>query len=209
MKNIIYIYFLISIVTLFSCQDEKPGKENDQKNQLKKAISKDSKSIISHLQLTYSIIKSRPSKELKNDSLKKVIDLWLQKNENASLNEMIDFNLELTSDLLDFSFEKCSSDQSTMIKNGKANCIGYSALFNSLMNYTLKETKLNKKYTCKHYVGKIYYAGQDIHSLVDDPFFKDHDLNVIRDNNNIVSVSVDPSLYEYLGVKRIKNRTDY
>lgn len=202
----VLIIFLLLIIVI-SCNDT--GNSNSEIKQENKIIETEAdtlsitEKIISNAVLSYSIIKTRASKELKNDSLKTIINNWLKQNENANIDDMVNFNLELTKNQLSFTFDKCPSELSKLIKTRKANCIGYSALFNSLMNYTLIKKQLDKRYECIHYVGKIYYAGQNINSLFNDPFFKDHDFNIINDIENKQSIAVDPSLYEYLGIKRV------
>ncbi|MBI5538764.1 MAG: hypothetical protein HY951_01795 [Bacteroidia bacterium] len=188
---------------LFSCSEDNKADKNKQKDNKNSEIKTNDESPIKYPLLSYSIIKTRKTDKLKNDSLKTIIDIWLDQNKDAEINEIIDFNLEQTKNILNFTFDKCSSDPPTIIKTGKANCIGYSTLFNSLMNYSLSRKKLNNKYECSHYVGKIFYAGQNINSLFNDPFFKDHDFNVIKNIKNKNNIAVDPSLYEYLGIKRV------
>lgn len=202
MRTLLY-NSIILILFLFSCSENNNGDLNKQSENKKTEIKKNDESPNKYALLSYSIIKTRKSNKLKNDSLKIIIDSWLEQNKDADINELIDFNLEQTKNILSFTFDKCSSDPATIIKTGKANCIGYSALFNSLMNYTLSKRELNNKYECYHYVGKIYYAGENINSLFNDPFFKDHDFNMIKDIKNKKQIAVDPSLYEYLGIKRV------
>ena len=202
MKNLLYILIFFS---LLSCRENNVKKEtgNIKKDKIKTTDKGTTDKLSSYLQLSYSIIKTRQTKSLKNDSLKNVIETWLKQNEDADINDLVDFNLDLTSNQLSFTFDKCSSDPATIIKTRKANCIGYSALFCSLMNYTLLKKQLQNRYQCFHYVGKIYYAGQNINALFDDPFFKDHDFNMIKDHENKNTIAVDPSLYEYIGIKRV------
>ena len=142
MRITIYIGLLL---ILLSCDENKNTGTDKIKNNTEPKYSNKENNVLSNLQLSYSIIKTRPTKTLKNDSLKDVINTWLNQHENTSIDDLVDFNLELTSNQLTFSFDKCSPDLTSLIKNRKANCIGYSALFNSLMNYTLMKKKLNKK----------------------------------------------------------------
>lgn len=202
MRFLLYI-LTIYILLLYSCNENKQIDNSTQNENMQTEITANNESSIKYALLSYSIIKTRKSNKLKNDSLKTVIDSWMEQNKDADINELIDFNLEQTKNILSFTFDKCSSDPATIIKTGKANCIGYSALFNSLMNYTLSERKLNNNYECYHYVGKIYYADQNINSLFNDPFFKDHDFNIIKNIKQNNSIAVDPSIYEYLGIKRV------
>lgn len=196
------LFFILSICFLFStsCTNESVT----SKEQKEEESVSDNKTFFES-QLTYKIIKERnDSPRFENDSLEKVMGSWLTENENAKLNDLVDFALDMTINQLSFTFNKCSSNPNDLVKTGKANCIGYSSFFNSMMNYLLIKKQLNKRYECIHYVGKIYYAGQNINALFNDPFFKDHDFNMIKDIENKNTIIVDPSLYEYLGVKRIR-----
>ncbi len=208
MRKLGYILNFIFLFSLSCCENEKSNKEIGKKKKETIQISEKSSTERPFLnaQLSYSIIKERKSVVLKNDSLKGVINNWLKRNKKPTMDELVDFILDLTKNQLAFSFGKCSSNPNALVKKQKANCIGYSALFSSLMNYTLTKKQLDKRYECYHYVGKIYYAGQNINALFNDPFFKDHDFNMIRDIEHKNDIVVDPSLYEYLGIRRVSLR---
>lgn len=155
--------------------------------------------------LSYSVLKERPNNALNNDSLKKIIDNHPEQN----IDSLTDFILEMTKRQLTFSFGKCSSNPHELVKSKKANCVGYAAFFNSLMQYALEKNNLAEEYTCHHFVGKIFYNGTNVNALFDnDPFFKDHDFNLIYKFDQSYEIAVDPSLYEYLGIRRvaIKNK---
>jgi len=152
---------------------------------------------------SYSKLNKRKPYELMNDSLKKIIDRRFKNSGIIYMDSLIDFILDLTKEQLTFSFEKCEKSPNKLVRTKKANCIGYAAYFCSLMNYALEIKGLTKQYRCHHYVGKIYCSGQDLTGMFNDPFFKDHDYNTITDRKSGTEIALDPSLYEYLGVKRV------
>lgn len=192
-------YFFLVAIFLFSCGEKNVPKEKPGSTTQKKSSQK----VSPGLQLSYRIISGRKSVKLTNDSLKREVDDWLEETEKFGIDAYTDFILGLTKSHLSFSFGKCASDPNLLLKSGEANCIGYAAMFNSLFNYGIKKKGLAGNYKCRHYVGKIYIAGQNVHTLFNDPFFKDHDFNVIECRNESTRIAVDPSLYDYLGVKRV------
>ena len=126
-------------------------------------------------------------------------------NKNILMDLMIDFSLEITSEYLDFTFENTSTDLNSLLKSGKANCVGYSVVFNAILNYLLDKTKTETilDFTTEHVVGQISVNGININELFTDPFFKDHDFIIIDYLKSNERIGVDPSLYEYFGIKRV------
>lgn len=160
-----------------------------------------------NLPLEYSVLRTRNIKhELKNDSVRHKLDIWIDQNKNPSIDEMIDFSLEITSEILDFTFENTSSDLNTLLESGKANCVGYAVVFNSILNYIIDKTKEGTYpvFDTDHCVGQISINGINVHNLFTDPFFKDHDFIVINYLKCNERIAVDPSLYDYFGIKRVK-----
>lgn len=154
--------------------------------------------------LSYSILRERKSGHFANDSLQKEITNWIDAHENVSIDSLAAFLLEMTSENLRFTFGKCPSDANGVLKSGTANCIGYAALFKGLMDFAIQKKGWSKKYECRHYVGKIWYGEKEVNAYFNDPFFKDHDFNVIRNKQTGKELAVDPSLYEYLGIRWVK-----
>ena len=110
---------------------------------------------------------------------------------------------QITSEKLNFTINKVSSNPNLVTKSNKANCIGYSALFNSIGNHILRSQELTDKYEFKHLVGKLEFFGMDIHKLFNSPFFKDHDFNEIRNKQTNEKQFVDPSLRDYLRIDNV------
>lgn len=190
-------YGLFFLILLFSCSQKQEGRRTDTSEKQEVATKKKAAN-----GLSYAILRERKNRRLENDTLQKEIDEWLDGNENADLDELTDFLLDMTGRHLAFTFDKCQTEVAALGTEGKTNCIGYAAYFSSLMNYALE--KKGWKYDCRHYVGKIYFGKTNINALFkNDPFFKDHDFNVILDRKGVPVIAVDPGLYEYLGWKRI------
>jgi hypothetical protein len=200
-KKPVLIFLLISLVGSCGEKHEKVPEKADGTIKTKSRTTKEKAN--PYAGLSYSIITEKRGWPLKNDSLKKIINSWIKEKDEAGINGLADFILQLTANQLNFSFGKCGSDPSALIKKGDANCVGYAAFFNALMNYALQQKPFSKKYLCRHYAGKIYFAGQNINALFNDPFFKDHDFNIIKSRDGKVEIGVDPSLYEYMNVKRV------
>ncbi len=116
---------------------------------------------------------------------------------------MITIAKNITCSSLSFSFEKTSNNPNIIFNTGKANCIGYASLFNSIMNYLINKSLNNKNYKSYHVVGKISFMDIDIHQLSNDPFFKDHDYVMIEDINTKERIYIDPSLNDYLNINRV------
>jgi hypothetical protein len=212
MKNPLFVFLLFLVYSCNENVEEKiPAKQTDS---LPDTIAKINSGNKLDSSLSYLVIKERPGVALENDSLKKIINSWLAekniygKSEGTfNIDSVADFILGLTRNQLAFSFGKCDADPRLLVKNSKANCVGYAAFFNSLMNYAIEQSGLKKKYKCHHYVGKIFFEETNVNALfANDPFFKDHDFNIVKSLDGGKDIAVDPSLYEYLGIKRIAIR---
>lgn len=111
--------------------------------------------------------------------------------------EIIDYSLALTSELL------CFSAKNDII-NGKANCVGYALLCSSITNYGLKTNGLRGN--CKPVVGYIEWWGLNLCKIFNTiapknykSFVKDHDFVEYRLNDS--AFFYDPLLYDCLGTK--------
>ncbi|WP_158973634.1 hypothetical protein [Cellulophaga sp. L1A9] len=123
-----------------------------------------------------------------------------------NIEEIIALSNEITSDTLAFSLNKVSSNANSVYTSKKANCIGYSSLFNSVGNYILAEQKLTDSYEFIHLVGALNVLGFNIHNLFDNPFFKDHDYNEIKYKKMNTKLFVDPSLWDYLRIEYVSSQ---
>ncbi|TND07485.1 MAG: hypothetical protein FD123_3195 [Bacteroidetes bacterium] len=197
MKPLIFIFlFLLSLVSCSSPSEEKKTTDSISKTEEKETETPDSS-------LTYAIIKERKSKPLGNLTLKKEVDSCIRESGDMQIDEAVNSMLDLTKEHLNFSFGATGEIPGRPLQFNE-NCVGYADFFNMLMNYLVEQKGWQKQYVCKHYVGKIYFDGTNLNALFkNDPFFKDHDFNVIKNLRGGNDIAVDPSLYEYLGMKRV------
>jgi len=104
---------------------------------------------------------------------------------------------------LSFTFKKASCNPNELIETKKANCIGYSAMFNSIASYLIIKNNLQTEFSAEHLVGKIDFFGLDMHQYFDDPFYKDHDFNIIKNLKTGVELIIDPTVSDYLWIDRV------
>ncbi|MEO5643771.1 MAG: hypothetical protein ABIQ40_00295 [Bacteroidia bacterium] len=213
-----YFFFAALVVMMYSCAETEVKKQvlRDESHTISLNMDKVAKYNYEndlHSKLSYSIIKEKKGIELSNDSLQRIIKGCIEINPEIGIDSLVDFILAMTSSKLSFTFDKCDSNPELLVKSKKANCVGYAAYFNSLMNYALQQKNFPEKYSCHHYVGKIFYDETNANRLFNnDPFFRDHGFNRIESSvdseSDTKNISVDPGLFEYAGVKRIKTRKD-
>ncbi|WP_442267415.1 hypothetical protein [Tenacibaculum sp. ZS6-P6] len=137
-----------------------------------------------------------------NQNLINEIDNQIE-GKKLSIEEIIALSNRITSEKLKFTFKKVSSDPNLVSEFGKANCIGYSSLFNSIGNYVIIKQKLTDKYECIHLVGELDVFGFNVHDLFDSQFFKNHDFNKIEIKETGEKRFVDPSLRDYLRIESV------
>lgn len=160
------------------------------------------KGILYRTLVNYSVIITRTNIKLTDGTLCAKIDKKT-KEKTLTIAEIITLSNSITSDHLSFTFNKTSSNPNTISKDKKANCIGYAALFNSIGNYILEEKQLSDSYRFSHLVGKLDVLGFDIHSLINNPFFKDHDFNKVKNLKTNDTYFIDPSLSDYLYIDSV------
>lgn len=117
---------------------------------------------------------------------------------------MIDDSLRETAGILSFTAQRCSRDPEELRLSHKANCIGYARFFCAEFNRRAAIHGQSGRYRAVPFIGKIRFMGFDLHSLFSSPFFKDHDFAIVFDNQNGGRTAVDPSLYDYTGISRVR-----
>lgn len=149
----------------------------------------------------YSKIGERKVIELKDQKLLDAINS-VEKECILSVNQILDITDKITRDHLQFSLGKAASDPNLLANTGKANCVGYAALFCSIANYMFKAEDLGHV-NSKHLIGQLDFMGMDLHQFFDSPFFRDHDfveIDFLDDKRNIY---IDPSVSDYLWIDRV------
>lgn len=149
--------------------------------------------------INYTPIKERQSIQLTDQKLIDFLQDELNNKEITS-DSIIQIASETTNQILQFTFQKASANPNQLIQTGKANCIGYSAMLNSIVNFLITETNLEKELEAKHLVGKIDFLGINLHQFFTDSFYKDHDYNRIENKVTGTITIIDPSINDYLRV---------
>ncbi|MBR9922545.1 MAG: hypothetical protein GYB31_17040 [Bacteroidetes bacterium] len=124
--------------------------------------------------------------------------------DDISFHEIASISNSLTSELLAFSKSNASYNIVGMMNTRKANCVGYARMFNAIANYLIRENDLGDQIIAQHKIGKLSLWGIDLHSIINRPFFQDHDYNEIKDLHTGESLFVDPSLSDYLGIDFVR-----
>jgi len=148
-----------------------------------------------------------PIKEIKSIPLinKKVIAAIETEigSEQLDLQKIANISTKITNQSLKFTFQKAFNNPNKIVITGKANCVGYAALYNAIANYLIHKSKNQDRFQSKHLVGKLDFLGIDLHALFTSPFYKNHDYNLIEDKETGETLLIDPSIddYLYLGTK--------
>lgn len=144
---------------------------------------------------SYQVINER-----KNFKLEKSVS----SEKSNNIEEIIHHQLNKTSSLLNFTFDKCDNEPNRLLKSKKANCIGYSAFLTASVNNELYFKGLNNEWIAKHKVGEIYFLRYNIHTLFKSKFFKDHDFVMLENKKTNETIAVDPVLHDYFRIDSIK-----
>ncbi len=115
----------------------------------------------------------------------------------------IDSALEETADALCFTTGHVRNDAASVLKTGKANCIGYSAVFKDRCEEQLQRVGLSDEWRVQRMRGLLYCRSFNMHRLFSSPFWKDHDICVVENRRTGERVYVDPSLFDALGIRQV------
>lgn len=152
--------------------------------------------------INYKNIGTREKIEITNQELIKLINAK-SANRHIDAEAVADIANQMAKDELSFTWGNASNNPNELIISHKANCIGYSATFNSIANYLIAKNGLESEIQTRHIIGKLYFWGIDVHQLFSNPFFKDHDFNQIRDLKTGKTISIDPSIGDYLWIDEV------
>ncbi len=147
----------------------------------------------------YTPIKERKSIPLTNQKIITAIQTEA-KNKQLDLSTIAHIARKITNSHLQFTFQKVSNNPNKVAVTGKANCIGYAALFNAIANHLLQKEGIQNRYQAKHLVGKFDFFGVDLHQFFTDSFYQNHDYNRIEDKSTRHIILFDPSLDDYLNI---------
>ena len=113
---------------------------------------------------------------------------------------------KLTKEELKFTKNRVSNNPNKLIDTNQANCVGYSAMFNSIANYLINKNKYENEIEVEHKIGQLELFGINLHQFFESPFFRDHDYNEITDKNTGKKILVDPVVSDYLRIKRVAQK---
>ena len=150
-----------------------------------------------NLLFSYKVIDERPVLNLEQ----RISDENL-----ATIEDIIEYELEETASLLNFTFNKCENEPNKLLKSKHANCIGYSAFLASSIINKLNSESLKNEWEVKHNVAEIYFLGYNVHPFFKSKFFKNHDFVVIENKKTNEIIAVDPALYDYFRINKIRLR---
>ena len=152
----------------------------------------------------------RKSYELKDDKLTSRINQSLPNDEsldeNIDIETIIDFSLNMTTDMLVLSAEYVDNEPVKAFENGGANFVGYAAFTAATANYLIKRFGLDKEWEAKPKKGKFYLFGNNMSKNAKDGWFKDHDFVIFRNKNTKEEIYVDPTAFDRFGVRRVDKR---
>ena len=155
--------------------------------------------------VTYQEIGQRQAIVLQDSGV--IADIQRQRNyRKLSVAEIVEISRSVTNARLRFTTGKASSNPNMAARSGKANCVGYSALFSSMANQLSNERSGKHRFRSRHLVGKLYFLGMDVHQFFSSPFFRDHDFVEIEDVTTGEKIFVDPVVSDYLGIDRVTSK---
>lgn len=161
-----------------------------------------SKGILYRSLVKYKDVGQRPEVVIIDESLIRKIEDKTPKSE-LNLSEILQLAQNITTEELTFSTKKVSNNPNKLIYTHQANCIGYSAMFNAVINYLLRKNKLHHKIKAYHKIGQLEVLGNNIHRFIKNPFFIDHDYNEVINTQTNERILIDPSLSDYFYINRV------
>ncbi|MBL7799061.1 MAG: hypothetical protein JNJ90_21355 [Saprospiraceae bacterium] len=155
--------------------------------------------------VTYQEIGQRQVIALQDSGV--VADMQKKRNQRAlSVEEIVEISRSETSARLRYTTGKASSNPNVAARSGAANCVGYSALFGSMVNQLSLEQRSSHSLRARHLIGRLYFLGVDMHQFFSSPFFRDHDFVEIEDVTTGEKIFVDPVVSDYLGIDRVTRK---
>lgn len=153
----------------------------------------------------YDIVGERQFAEITDRDLVLKIRKRIEDKE-LNLKEIMEVSRRITDHSLSFTTRKSSNETNAVYRAGKANCVGYAALYAAVIDFIAKEQ--GQTLQVSQLVGKLEFLGWDIHSIFGNhPFFQDHDFVEIQGPGTDAYYYVDPSMSDYFGIRFVSLRT--
>lgn len=125
----------------------------------------------------------------------------------VSVTERIARTQTLTAEHLHFSAARgVAADPNRLVETRAANCIGYAAYFAAAFNFLQNRSSDPAPWEAEPHVAKLYFFNHNVHKVLQSGFWRDHDIVVIKNAQTGEEMAVDPSLYDYTGIKAVRVR---
>ncbi|MBL7962828.1 MAG: hypothetical protein JNM31_03195 [Flavobacteriales bacterium] len=105
---------------------------------------------------------------------------------------------------LHFAPRNAPSDPVVLLAGSEANCIGYAAAFTARCRFELEHLGLGDEWSVQQHRATLHLGAFNLHALTRDPFWMDHDVAVLTSRNGKDRVVVDPTLFDALGIGRVR-----
>lgn len=161
--------------------------------------------VIYRLLIKYNEIGTRTEIKITSRKLIEIIETK-SANRKLDLEKIVDIADKITNEELEFTTSRASNNPNMLINSKQANCVGYAAMFNSITNYLIRKNKLQNDIKAEQKIGQLTLFGINLHQYFESPFFRDHDFNEIIDKKTGKIIAVDPSLSDYLWIKKVALR---
>ena len=123
-----------------------------------------------------------------------------------NIEDIIYNAIDLTTHRLSFASQKTEVDPNLSFHGRQAHCVGYAAFFATACNFLIEKNGLQEEWKAEHIRGRIEFLGIDLHQFSADPFFRDHDFNLVENRRTGERYLVDASVRDVLGIHFLKNQ---
>ena len=162
---------------------------------------------IYRLSFVYHPIGSQEEIKITNQELLDIIELEYR-NTEIDWQSISNIAHRITIKTLHFSTAEVSTNPNDLVQTSVTNCIGYAAMFNSIANYLINAKKLEDQMKAFHIRAHIYFLGINLHQYLDHPFLANHDINIMKNLKTNETIAIDPSLSDYLFIKKVSTSMD-
>jgi hypothetical protein len=139
-----------------------------------------------------------------------IFELWLDSlaliQKDTSVRGVVSAGLAITSEHLSFTTHNASPLPHELFRTQSANCIGYAAFFISVWRALRAQNGLEDTWQVEQHIAQLYLLGYNVHRWFRSPFFRDHDIVVLRNKQTGQIIAVDPSLHDYLLIETVSFR---
>ncbi len=124
-------------------------------------------------------------------------------DKGSDVETCIDRALDETAEALSFTTGAAANDAAGALRSGRANCVGYAALFQRNCDEQLQRAGLDHEWRVLHLRAQLYCGSFNMHRLFSSPFWKDHDICVVENRRTGERIHLDPSLFDALGIRQV------